>query len=140
MKKYLVFSLLLAATGYAAYAQSAPEAQKAVQAIKVEKIVTAAAVEKREPVGESSAFDGGVLQVYTWTKIASEQVPVTIKHVYYLNGKLAREISLPVNASPYRVWSVKNVTPGNWKVEVTDEAGSVLAASVFTVGAPASAE
>ncbi|MDO8805100.1 MAG: DUF2914 domain-containing protein [Elusimicrobiota bacterium] len=137
MKKNLLISAILAATACAAYAQTAPEEQKAAPAIKVEKIVTAASVENREPVGETSTFDSTTTQVYTWTKITSEQVPAAIKHVYYHNDKLVREITLSVNSSPYRVWSVKNVTPGNWKVDVTDEAGTVLASATFTVGGPA---
>jgi hypothetical protein len=137
MRKQLLISAVLAATVCAAYAQTAPEEQKAAPAIKVERLVTAASVEKREPVGETSSFDSATTQVYTWTKITAEQVPATIKHVYYHNDKMVREIPLTVNSSPYRVWSVKNVIPGNWKVDITDEAGTVLASAVFTVAAAA---
>lgn len=142
MKKYLIVSAIIAAAACAVYAQApaaapaatpaaTPEAVKAAPAIKVEKIVVAAGVENREPVGEAATFAAG--KVYTWTKISAETTPVTIKHVYYHEGKMVREIELKVNSSPYRVWSWKNVTPGSWKVEVTDEAGAVLAASEFTV-------
>lgn len=138
MKKYLALAVILAAAG-AVRAQTAPAEQKAAPAIKVEKIATASSVEKREPVGEKAAFDAATTQVYTWTKIVAEQVPATIKHVYYLNDKMVREITLQVTTVPYRVWSVKNVVPGNWKVEVTDEAGKVLATATFTVGEAAKA-
>lgn len=47
--------------------------------------------------------------------------------------KKAAEVELQIGGSPWRVWSAKNVRPGNWKVEVTDENGAVLAAAVFTV-------
>lgn len=145
MKKYLLVSAIIAAAACAVYAQTpaaAPEAAKAAPAIKVEKVVVAAGVENREPVGESAAFDMSAGKVYTWTKISAETTPAVIKHVYYLDGKMVREIELKVNGSPYRVWSWKNVTPGKWKVEVTDEAGAVLASSEFTVtaGAPAKEE
>ncbi len=136
MKKYLLVSAIVAAAACAVYAQTAPAEQKKAPAIKVEKIVTAASVEKREPVGEAAAFDGAA-QVYTWTKITAEQLPTTIKHIYYLNGKNVREITLTVHTSPYRAWSVKNVVPGDWKVDVTDEAGNVLATASFTVTAAA---
>ncbi len=138
MKKHLLISFILAASVSAAYAQTAPAETKPAPAIKVERIVTATGVEKREPVGETSSFDSSVTRVYTWTKITAEQAPATIKHVYYLNDKMVREIPLSVNSSPYRVWSVKNVVPGNWKVEITDEAGTVLSSAVFTVAAPGS--
>lgn len=152
MKKYLLMSAIITAAACAVYAQSpatapatapakapaaTPEAVKAAPAIKVEKIVVAAGVENREPVGEAATFAAG--KVYTWTKISAETTPAAIKHVYYLDGKLVREIELKVNSSPYRVWSWKNVTPGSWKVEVTDEAGAVLATAEFTVTAEAAA-
>lgn len=140
MKKYLIVSAFLAAAACAVCAQTEPAAQQAASAIKVEKAVTAASVADREPVGETSAFDNATTKVYVWTRITAEQVPVTIKHVYYHEGKMVREIPLSVKSSPYRVWSAKNVVPGNWKVDVTDEDGNVLASLVFTVAAEAAPE
>lgn len=146
MKKYFAAFAVLAAASCALYAQ-APAAEKpaapAAPAVKVEKIVTAAGVENREPVGESSAFAAGTERVYTWTRLSAGLTPVRIKHVYYLGDKKAGEIELAVNGSPYRVWSWKSVKPGNWKVETTDETGAVLASVVFTVAggtAPAAAK
>ena len=142
MKKYILVASIIAAAACAVYAQTpvAPEAMKAAPAVKVEKIVIASGVENREPVGEAAAFGKSAGKVFTWTKISAGTTPVTIKHVYYLDGKMVREIELKINASPYRVWSWKNVTPGNWKVEVTDEAGAVLASAEFSVtDAPAAA-
>ena len=143
MKKYLIVAAIIAAAACAVYAQApaaAPEAAKAAPAIKVEKIVVAAGVENREPVGEAATFDKSAGKVFTWTRISAEATPATIKHVYYHEGKMVREIELKVSSSPYRVWSWKNVTPGSWKVEVTDEAGAVLASSEFTVTETKSAE
>ena len=139
MKKYPVVLAIAAAAVCAVYAQPVPAEQKAAPVIKVEKIVTAASVVKREPINETASFDSSVTQVYTWTKIIAEQVPTTIKHVYYHNGTKVREIPLAVNSSPYRVWSVKNVFPGDWKVEVADEAGTVLGSVTFTVSETAAA-
>jgi len=136
MKKYLLVSAIIAATACAVYAQTpaaAPEAAKAAPTVKVEKLVIAASVENREPVGEAASFDKSAGKVFVWTKISAENTPVTIKHVYYHEGKMVREIELKVSSSPYRVWSWKNVTPGKWKVDVTDEAGTVLSSAEFTV-------
>ncbi len=140
MKKYIIASIITATAACALYAQTAPAVQKtapaeqkAAAAVKVEKIVTAASVENREPVNETAAFDKTAGRVYTWTKITAEAVPTKVKHIYYADGKKAFEIELAVNASPYRVWSSKAVWPGNWKVEVTDEAGSVISTVEFTV-------
>jgi hypothetical protein len=149
MKKSILASAVIAAFACAVSAQTpapaaqpkpaaaeqkaAPAEQKAAPEIKVEKIATAAAVENREPVNETAAFEKGVGRVFTWTKVTASQVPARIKHVYYADGKKAGEIELNVNSSPYRVWSSKAVWPGNWKVEVTDEAGNVLSSAEFTV-------
>ena len=135
MKKYLIASMIAAAAACPLYAQTAPmeEKMEKVAAIKVEKIVTATGVENREPVGEAVSFDKTAGKVYTWTRITAEQVPARIKHVYYADNKKVFELELNINASPYRVWSNKTVWPGNWKVEVTDEAGTVLASIEFTV-------
>jgi len=135
MKKYILASFVMAAA-CALYAQGEPvEKTSAMPAIKVEKIVTASGVEKREPVDEAAAFGGDTSRVFTWTRITAEQPPVKIKHIYYFAGKQVGEVELSVNSSPYRVWSSKAVWPGSWKVEVTSEDGTVLATAEFTVGA-----
>lgn len=142
MKKTLLAVMLAAGSGYA-YAQApAQEQAKAPEAagIKVEKIVTAASVENREPVNETSAFDKTVGRVYTWTRVTTTEAPVKIKHVYYADGKKMAEVELNVNAKTYRVWSSKSVWPGDWKVEATDEAGNVLATVTFTVSSAAPVE
>jgi len=140
MKKYLIAAVITAAGAGALFAQAAPAQQKtapatekSAPAIKVDKIVTAASVENREPVNETAAFDKSAGRVYTWTKITAPEVPVKIKHVYYADDKKVAEIELNVTTSPYRVWSSKSVWPGTWKVDVTDETGAVLATVQFTV-------
>lgn len=155
MKKLLVATLLASVSGHlyaqAPAAETAPAqapavetaapapAQPAAPVIKVEKIVTAAGIEKKEPVSESSAFDKDTAKVYTWTRIVSDTVPAKVKHVYYLNEKKAGEIEIAVNGSPWRIWSAKNVRPGSWKVDVTDENDKVLSSVVFTVSETANA-
>lgn len=157
MKKYIIMSVLLTASG-ALYAQTAstaqpaakPEssgtaaaAQEAVQpaqkpaapTVKVDKLVIAATVEDRIPKGEAATFPGDTKNVFAWTRIVAESVPTKVKHVYYADGKRVAEVELAVNGSPYRVWSSKRVSPGSWKVEVQDENGDVLASSEFTVTA-----
>lgn len=140
MKKYILMSALVTAAACALYAQAEPAAEKTESPVKVEKIVTAAAVDKKEPVDETVAFALGTPRVYTWTKITAEGTPVNIKHVYYAGDKKVSEVELSVNSSPYRVWSSKAVWPGNWKVEVTDENGAVLASHDFSVSGEAAAQ
>ena len=142
MKKALFAVTFAAVSGYA-YAQTPvqePLKTPAAAEIKVEKIVTASAVENREPVNETAIFDKTAGRVYTWTRITTTEAPVKIKHVYYVDDKKMTEVELNINAKVYRVWSYKAVWPGNWKVEVIDETGKVLAAAAFTVSNTAAAE
>lgn len=140
MKKFVLASAVALAAACAVYAQAPATEQPTAPAIKVEKILAATGVENRVPVGEAVTFGKAVERVYVWTRITAERTPVKIKHVYYFEGKKAGEIELMVNSSPYRVWSNKSVRPGSWKVEVTDEAGAVLASLEFTVTAEAAAQ
>lgn len=140
MKKYILMSALVTAAACALYAQVEPAAEKPESPVKVEKIVTAAAVDKKEPVDETAAFALGTPRVYTWTKITAETTPARIKHVYYAESKKVSEVELSVNSSPYRVWSSKAVWPGNWRVDVTDENGTVLASLDFSVSGEAAAQ
>lgn len=139
MKRYILMTALVAAAACTLYAQGEQAEKPTAPAVKVEKMVTAAGVENREPVGEAMAFVKDTARVFTWTKITADQPPVKIKHVYYAGDKQVGEVELAVNSSPYRVWSSKAVWPGNWKVETTDEAGNVLATVEFTVGEEAAA-
>lgn len=145
MKKVLL-ALTFAALSGRAYAQAPAQepAQPQVQAparqpadapagIRVDKMVTAASVENKEPVNEASSFDKTAVRVYTWTRITTTVIPVKIKHVYYADDKKVMEIALDVTANTYRVWSYKTVWPGSWRVEATDEAGKTLATAAFTV-------
>lgn len=125
-----------------AAAAPAPEAQPAAPAaaieIKAEKAVVATEIKDKEPIGENTTFSG-VESVYFWNKITASATPTKIKHVYYLNEKMVNTIELEIKGSPYRTWTKKTVLPGKWKVEVTDEAGTVLSTVEFTVEAAAAA-
>jgi len=123
-----------------AVAAPAPEAAAAPAAveIKAEKAVVATEIKDKEPVGENTVFSG-VESVYFWNKITASATPAKIKHVYYLNDKMVNTIELEIKGSPYRTWTKKTVLPGKWKVELTDEAGTVISTVEFTVEAAAAA-
>lgn len=156
MKNLLIATMLVSVSGYlyaqapaveappaqapAVEAQAAPAAEAPAPAIKVEKIVTAAGIEKKEPVNEASVFDKDTVKVYTWTRIIAENPPTRVKHVYYLNDKKMTEIEIAVGGSPWRIWSAKTVRPGSWKVEITDENDKVLSTAAFTVSDTAKVE
>jgi hypothetical protein len=132
MNKLLsVLACVLFAWGIAAAQEKAGKA--ASPALTVEKIVVATSVENHEPVGESKEFEASVGTVYCWTKIMASTTPATIKHVWYLGEEKVFEIPLEIKYPSTRTWSSKTVSPGDWKVEVTDDAGAVLSSISFTV-------
>jgi hypothetical protein len=90
-------------------------------------------VNNLEPVGENKEFDASVGTVSCWTKVTATTVPATIKHVWYFGDKKVFEQSLDLKFASTRTWSSKSVKSGGWKVDVTDDAGTVLSSVSFTV-------
>lgn len=142
MKKLAaIVSALLIPAGLA-FAQAAPETKPAAAPVATEAAPIAAtlasakvgtAVENSELVGEGTTFPEG--KVFCWSKIASAGAATTIKHIWYNGTEKVLETTLNVPFTPYRTYSHKNVTPGNWKVEVVDATGAVLKNIEFTVTA-----
>jgi hypothetical protein len=101
--------------------------------LKVEKAVAAASVRDREPVGEATEFEASVGTVSCWTKILAENPPTTIKHIWYADGDQVFEKTLDIKFASVRTWTTKTVKPGSWRVDVADEAGTVLTSVTFVV-------
>ena len=121
--------------GGAVVAQAPKEQVEAPKPYQVEKIALGTGVEARELVGEATEFDASVGRIYCWTRITSQNVPTTIKHVWYADGEKAAEVPLNINYPSVRTWSSKAVSAGKWRVEVVSETGDVLASTDFTVKA-----
>ncbi len=128
MQKFFVIlgSFLLAGTLAAAQKESP-------KGLSVEKAVAATSVEDHEPVGEAKEFNASVGKVYCWTKVVAETVPTKIKHVWYVDNQQVSEIPLDINYPSTRTWSTKTIRAGSWRVDVTDETGTVLTSVNFTV-------
>lgn len=130
----LAFAQTAPAAAPAAAPVAAPVAAPAAEAVTValENAVLATGVENKNPVGEATSFtDAG--RVFCWSKAGTVSAATSIKHVWYFEGEKKAEIDLSIPFSGYRTYSSKTVWPGNWKVEVTDAAGSVLKTLEFTV-------
>ena len=134
MRNMMVVLAVLSLAGTVG-AQAPGQQTEAPKLDQVEKIALGTGVESRELVGEASEFDVSVGRVYCWTKINSQNVPTTIKHVWYTDEKEAAEVTLNINYPSTRTWSSKTIGPGVWRVEVVSETGEVLASTGFTVKA-----
>jgi hypothetical protein len=89
----------------------------------------------RMPVDTASAFPTDVGRLACWTRVTGA-AGTTIQHVW-IHGTDEYPVSLQVGGSPWRVWSTKQIPAewaGEWRVEVRDGAGHVLATARFTVG------
>lgn len=147
MHKWLVLALI--GVGVRAWAQapagneSSPMAKppetaaaQTPAAVKVEKILVAASVENREPVGETNVFGPEFTQVTCWARLSVAVPPVKVKFVWSLNGKQVSEHPLDIKSSG-RWWAAKTVKPGAWKVELQTEDGARLGSVEFKVGSAA---
>ncbi|OLC80940.1 MAG: hypothetical protein AUI21_10385 [Nitrospirae bacterium 13_1_40CM_2_62_10] len=116
-------------------ADAPKQVQEAPKLVQVEKIALGTGVESRELVGEATEFDVSAGRIYCWTKIVSQNVPTTIKHVWYTDEQQPAEVPLNIKYPVTRTWSNKAIWAGKWRVEVVSETGDVLASADFTVKA-----
>jgi Protein of unknown function (DUF2914) len=101
--------------------------------VSVDSIVFASNVESKEPVGAANEFGASVNQVFCWTKLSAKTPPAAVKHVWYKAGRKLLEVPLTLNYSSGRYWSTKNVSPGDWTVEVVGANGEVFGSGNFKV-------
>jgi len=96
------------------------------------KICTA--VKDRAPVGEGDSFPASVGELYCFSEVTGGSG--TVVHAWFYGDKEVWKMELPVKAARWRTWSAKNILPkmtGEWRVEVRDAAGTVLASAKFSV-------
>ncbi|MBL0350868.1 MAG: DUF2914 domain-containing protein [Elusimicrobia bacterium] len=140
MKKILwAVGLVVGGLSFVRAEEMAPVAAPAPAGVEILGASVGTGVDNRELTGESATFDAGVTRVYCWTKAKAATVPGSLKHVWSVDGKEVSEVPLTLSVSPARTWSYKTVWPGAWKVEVKDDAGTVLKSIDFTVAAAAAA-
>jgi hypothetical protein len=114
-------------------AEAKPASVKAAKAaVKVEKIVAAAGVRDREAFGVADVFGPEFDQVYCWTRLSVPKPPAKVWFVWSKDGRQAAAQPHEIRTSG-RWWAMKQVRPGDWKVEVRSEAGESLAEVEFRV-------
>lgn len=126
MKKCLIVfaGILCSAFG----AQAAEES-----GMSVNSILICTSVESRKPIGEGTEFEASTGRLYCWTKITAKNAPTTLKHIWFVDGKIVAEVPLSIKFPSFRTWSNKAVWPGSWRVEVVSESGETLTSMDFTV-------
>lgn len=105
------------------------DAQIAVEAMKF-----GTGVESNEVTGEAASFPANVDKVYCWVKVTGAQGK-TLKMKWYLGDKLLSDVPLEITYNSMRTYSYKSIfgNSGAWRVDVVDDAGTVVHSGQFTV-------
>ena len=108
----------------------------AQQNLVVSEFAIATSIEDRSPRGVSDTFPTNVSKLYAYTKINGAVGEIIIKHRWYYGETLISEVDLDVRSASWRTYSSKNIIPqwpGQWRVDVTNEQGTVLDSLKFTI-------
>ncbi len=104
--------------------------------ITIESIAIGTKIENRALVGESDSFPSNVTTLFCLTKISGADNSPIIKHIWYYGEEVKASTELEVRTPKFRTWSSKKIWhtwTGEWKVDVVDEAGNVIASKSFTI-------
>ena len=94
-------------------------------------------IENRALVGQATSFPEGA-KVYFWTRIVDGRAGDRIRHVWIREGTEVLSIGLSIGGPHWRTYSNKTLhagAAGQWKVEVRDADGNLLAGEAFTCAA-----
>lgn len=116
----------------------APEADDPHPAVElgglvVTEAVAAARIIDRKPEGRSPFPDGSEVNIFTRIDNPGGHVR-TIRHQWHYGGSRRSNVALKVKGTTWRTWSTRAVYgTGAWRVDIVDEAGTVLKSVSFTV-------
>lgn len=125
----------------AAMALFAFAVQPAMAEMAVSEIVLTNGVADREPVDTVTAFNADDNKAYIFARVKNTDAPAKVNFIWYLDNVERARVAMKIGTSGrWRTWSSSNIGPGNWRVDMVDESGTVLAQKNFTVGNVATAE
>jgi hypothetical protein len=101
--------------------------------VSVETLAVGTAVESHQIQGEATEFPAGTERVYCLSRVNAANAPTTVNHVWTKDGVKLDEVPLAVRFSPFTTYSYHFVSPGDWKVDVQDDAGRTVSSIQFTV-------
>jgi hypothetical protein len=107
----------------------------------VARAIVTTGVAEREPVNDLERVLAGNEKVIFFTELRNMEGQ-TVKHRWSHGEQTLAEVEFQVGGPRWRVWSSKNLMPewaGEWKAEVVDGEGNVVAEKSFTVAADSSA-
>jgi hypothetical protein len=104
--------------------------------LKITEMAVTTKVVKGNPIDSVWRISSSsVKTLYCFTRISAPKgTDTTIKHVWYLDGKVVHEDEMPVKGSHWRTYSSKTVEKGmsgDWRCVAQDEDGNVLKSVSF---------
>lgn len=138
MNRNLMKSTLLLLVLLVGLSAAAAEDQEAVAVSATVDMTFGTEVDReaRALTGTASEFPADTGRIFCLTRLQGLEVPTTVTHAWYHEGKPMARVELKVGSADWRTWSSKALLPawtGSWEVKVLDESGKVLAASGFSV-------
>ena len=143
MKKALISSLFLvvclsAVVVFAqqATAPAAPAAPAKAASLDITRMDIAGSVENRQPAGIATTFPATQEKVYCYLELKNVASDTTITYVWTLGlnemGRVPQQVK---KSARWRTWGNKSIggMKGDWKVDVLDQAGTVLKSAAFKV-------
>jgi len=103
---------------------------------EVGRFVVCENVVDREPVGVTTTFPAGTEKAYAYLEAKDVKADTTVYFVWSNEGAELARVPLNLGAgSRWRTYSSKTLfaMTGNWRVEIQDEGGAVLASADFKV-------
>jgi hypothetical protein len=119
----------------AALAVTAFAAPPALAEMAVSEVVLTSGVTDREPVDNVAAFKIEDGKAFVFARLKNTDAPTKVNFIWYLDDVERARVAMKIGTSErWRTWSSSNIGPGNWRVDLVDESGTVLAQQSFTVG------
>ncbi len=114
------------------------KASALVPSLKIIEMTVTTKIFKGKPVDSVRRVSSGAFKgLYCFTRIESSgDSDTSIRHVWYLNGEMAGEMTLPVKGEHWRTYSKKIFEEGSsgaWRVDALDSDGNLLKSVRFTI-------
>lgn len=115
------------------------ETTTSTSAFSVLRAYVCKGIEQSEPTEAGKSFvpaSDGVLRLCTFSEIGGPARPDTVLHVWHWGEREMARVPLRVQGPRWRTWSTKQILDewrGEWHVDITDQAGSLLSRLDFSV-------
>jgi hypothetical protein len=108
------------------------------KALRITEMAVTTKIARGNPIDSVHRISAtSVKALYCFTRIRrTDDGETTIKHVWYHDGKMEREISLPVRGELWRTYSKRPVdasSKGSWRVDALSADGTLLKSVEFRV-------